>query len=106
MGAGDRDPTPAGDSRASSGEGPSAAGGDATPAGTGKGNRRLSPAAEAAIARYRRLMGNVSEADADDDSPDGGRSDLDRHLAERPPHWAPPRGQAPQRRRPRRREDS
>lgn len=64
---------------------------------TPKGQKRLSPAAQAAIARYRRLMGNVSDAETADDAPDGGRSDLDRHLAERPPHWAPPRREAPPR---------
>lgn len=58
--------------------------------------RRLSPAAQAAIARYRRLMGNEAEPEPGEEGPpgrDGG--ELERHLAERPPHWAPPRGEPP-----------
>ncbi len=53
--------------------------------------RQLSPAAQAAIARYRRLLGNVADPEPGDAGAGPGHSDLERHLAERPPHWAPPR---------------
>lgn len=55
--------------------------------------KKLSPAAQAAIARYRRLMGNVADPEPGDASTTQARSDLERHLAERPPHWAPPRSE-------------
>ncbi|SMY11638.1 hypothetical protein [Brevibacterium jeotgali] len=55
--------------------------------------QNLSPAAQAAIARYRRLLGNVADPESDDASTAQARTDLERHLAERPPHWAPPRGE-------------
>lgn len=99
MGAGG-DSTPTGCGRVPADDGQSEASNDATPGQADKvqadtGQKRLSPAAEAAIARYRRLMGNVSDANRPDETSDPARSDLDRHLAERPPHWAPPRGEQP-----------
>lgn len=57
--------------------------------------KKLSPAAQAAIARYRRLMGNVADPEPSDAATTQAHSDLERHLAERPPHWAPPRSEAP-----------
>lgn len=89
---GSGDTAPTGDERVPADGGQSDRG-DATPEAAQQ--KRLSPAAQAAIARYRRLMGNVSGADRADEAPEGGRSDLDRHLADRPPHWAPPRRERP-----------
>lgn len=58
-------------------------------------SRRLSPAAQEAIARYRRLMGNVADPEPGEGPTTRDGGDLERHLAERPPHWAPPRGERP-----------
>ena len=55
----------------------------------------LSPAARAAIARYRRTLGNVAGPEEGDGSPSRERSDLERHLVDRPPHWAPPHRDRP-----------
>ncbi|MGO1397286.1 MAG: hypothetical protein ACTHVY_12170 [Brevibacterium yomogidense] len=67
---------------------------DGVPQQSGNAPRELSPAAQAAIARYRRLMGNVADPEPGDAAMGQPRSDLERHLAERPPHWAPPRSEA------------
>lgn len=64
------------------------------------GGRELSPAARAAIAKYRRLMGNRAESEAASPDASGpGDPALERYLAERPPHHSPPRSEAPVRRR-------
>ena len=55
----------------------------------------LSPAARAAIARYRRTLGNVACPEEGEASPSRERSDLERHLVDRPPHWAPPHRDRP-----------
>ncbi|GAA2092880.1 hypothetical protein GCM10009823_10920 [Brevibacterium salitolerans] len=49
----------------------------------------LSPEARAAIAKYRRLLGNRAEPE---ESVGAGEGDpaLARYLAERPPHHSPP----------------
>ena len=65
------------------------------PADPQRPRRALSPAAQAAIARYKRTLGNVADSQSDDESPARQRSDLERHLVDRPPHWAPPHRDRP-----------
>lgn len=65
------------------------------PADEQPSRRTLSPAAQAAIARYKRTLGNVADPQGDDETPARQRSDLERHLVDRPPHWAPPHRDRP-----------
>lgn len=67
------------------------------PSGDGGDDAARAARTQAAIDRYRRLVGNRAPAQAQPSGGSGEDADLARYRAERPPHWAPPPPRLPKR---------